>query len=346
MPRQANRFAACLSGLALTAGVISPPAHAQAIQSEPDSDAATHALADYVAKPDASYQWQVRGRYRYRGSELVELRLVSQTWRDVVWKHQLILIRPPHVADDDRGLLIIGGGRWQDSYDTEPAAASLPEGGRLFVAIARRLETVVAVLGEVPFQPLFDRNEDGLIAYTFDQYLKTGDPEWPLLLPMVKSAVRAMDAVTEATEREWDTPVSQFTVLGGSKRAWTTWLTAAQDRRVTALAPVVLDALNMEQHFPYQTRTWGSPSEEIEPYTSLNLPDSMNSIQMWSTAASLSILDSKRDADALRAIRTQSGSGSVEAAVFDPDQLYAGTLTERVNRVVQTIRQQAARITY
>jgi hypothetical protein len=60
----------------------------------------------------------------------------------------------------------------------------------------------------------------------------------------------------------------------------------------------------------------------------------------------LGILDSKRDADALRAIRTQSGSGSVEAAVFDPDQLYAGTLTERVNRVVQTIRQQAARITY
>ena len=39
--------------------------------------------ADYVAKPDASYQWQVRGRYSYRGAELVELRLVSQTWRDV-----------------------------------------------------------------------------------------------------------------------------------------------------------------------------------------------------------------------------------------------------------------------
>jgi PhoPQ-activated pathogenicity-related protein len=277
MPRRASLLAGRLFGLALVAGAFSPAAHAQGIQLELDSDAATHALADYVAKPDASYEWRVRARYRYRGSELVELRLVSQTWRDVVWKHQLILIRPPHVTDENRGLLIIGGGRWRDSYDTEPAADSLPEGGRLFVAIARRLQTVVAVLGEVPFQPLFDRNEDELIAYTFDQYLKTGDPEWPLLLPMVKSAVRAMDAVTEATEREWDTAVLQFTVLGGSKRGWTTWLSAAQDDRITALAPVVLDALNMEQHFPYQTRTWGSPSEEIEPYTTLNLPEILGS---------------------------------------------------------------------
>ena len=71
--------------------------------------------------------------------------------------------------------------------------------------------------------------------------------------------------------------VEEFTVLGGSKRGWTTWLTAAQDRRVTALAPAVLDALNMEQHFPYQTRTWGRPSEEIQPYTTLNLPEVLGS---------------------------------------------------------------------
>ena len=51
----------------------------------------------------------------------------------------------------------------------------------------------------------------------------------------------------------------------------------------------------------------------------------------------LGILDSKRDADALLALRTKACSGSAQTTVFDPDQLYAGTLTERVNRVVQTI---------
>ncbi|MEZ5590609.1 MAG: molybdopterin dinucleotide binding domain-containing protein [Gammaproteobacteria bacterium] len=53
----------------------------------------------------------------------------------------------------------------------------------------------------------------------------------------------------------------------------------------------------------------------------------------------LGVLDSKRDADALEAIRTNlyEGTGAGEATVFDPDQLYAGTLTERVNRVVASI---------
>jgi PhoPQ-activated pathogenicity-related protein len=123
----------------------------------------------------------------------------------------------------------------------------------------------------VPFQPLFDLTEDRLIAHTFDRYLETGDAEWPLLLPMVKSAVRAIDASSAAASREWGAPLERFTVLGGSKRGWATWLTAAVEPRVTALAPIVIDALNMERHFPHQTEVWGAPSAEIQPYTDLNL---------------------------------------------------------------------------
>jgi PhoPQ-activated pathogenicity-related protein len=128
-------------------------------------------LQTYVAKPDSTYEWHVRGRYRYHGTELVELELLSQTWQDVVWKHQLILIKPPHVADPARGVLIIGGGHWHDSYETDPAPDSLPKGGGAFVLIARRLESVVAVLGQVPFQPLFGKDEDELIAYTLTKRL-------------------------------------------------------------------------------------------------------------------------------------------------------------------------------
>ncbi|HET8696388.1 MAG TPA: PhoPQ-activated protein PqaA family protein [Gammaproteobacteria bacterium] len=242
---------------------------------EPDAhalQAASTALESYVAKPDDSYEWHVRARYHERGAELVELVLTSQTWRGVPWKHQLVLIKPARVDHLDSAVLIVGGGRWRDSYDEGPPPEELQDGADTFIAIARRLHTVVAVLGQVPFQPLFDRREDELIAYTFDQYLKSGDPEWPLLLPMVKTAVRAMDASSAAAAAEWQTPLSTYTVLGGSKRGWTTWLTAAVDPRVTALVPAVIDALNMAQHFPHQTATWGAPSEKIRPYTDLDLP--------------------------------------------------------------------------
>jgi PhoPQ-activated pathogenicity-related protein len=88
---------------------------------------------------------------------------------------------------------------------------------------------------------------------------------------MVKSVVRAFDASSAASEREWGAPLERFTVIGGSKRGWTTWLAAAVDERVEAIAPIVIDALNMERHFPHQVEVWGAPSEEIRPYTELKL---------------------------------------------------------------------------
>ncbi|HZF29804.1 MAG TPA: PhoPQ-activated protein PqaA family protein [Gammaproteobacteria bacterium] len=260
------RIATLFAGLLLAAGAT------LAVASEPgELTAASGALASYVAKPDPTYGWQVRARYQKHGAEMVELTLESQTWRGGLWKHQMMLIKPSHVSDPGHGLLIVGGGRWRDSYETDAPPETLGDDADIFIAIARRLNTVVAVVGQVPFQPLFDRREDQLIAYTFDQYLHTGDTEWPLLLPMVKAAVRAMDASSEAAAKEWGTPLETFTVLGGSKRGWTTWLTAAVDRRVTGLVPAVIDALDMERHFPYQTEVWGAPSDKIRPYTDLNL---------------------------------------------------------------------------
>jgi PhoPQ-activated pathogenicity-related protein len=242
---------------------------------EAQSDAATvmaaTALADYVARPDDSFSWQVRARYRSHGADVVLLHLQSQTWRGTLWKHQLLVIKPRRIATPRQGLLVIGGGRWRDEYDTDAVAATLDEDADVFVRIAASMDTVVAVLGQVPYQPLFGLTEDRLIAHSFDEYLRSGDPDWPLLLPMVKSAVRAMDATAAAAADEWQLAIDRFTVLGGSKRGWTTWLTAAVEPRVGALAPAVIDALNMALHFPHQTEVWGAPSEEIAPYTDLGL---------------------------------------------------------------------------
>jgi PhoPQ-activated pathogenicity-related protein len=148
----------------------------------------------------------------------------------------------------------------------------------LLAAAAEEMGTLVAIISQVPFQPMFDgKKEDEIISYTFEQFLHTGDTEWPLLLPMVKAAVRAMDTVQDFSNQEWSHEIETFTVTGASKRGWTTWLTGATDARVTAIAPMVIDVLNMQKHMQHQIATWGEYSEQISDYTDRGLQDHLAS---------------------------------------------------------------------
>lgn len=240
---------------------------------------ADDALAAYVAAPDETFSWHVRARHALPGAEIVELRLHSQTWRGTLWKHRLHLIIPDNLDPDLRqAVLVIGGGRWRESYDGA-APQPLDDDAALFVAIAARLESVIAVVEQVPFQPIFGLREDELIAHTFEQYLATGEADWPLLLPMVKAAVRAMDAVQAFAASERQVDLERFTVAGASKRGWTTWLTGAVDPRAALLVPIVIDVLNFEQHMPHQSAMWGVPSEQLAPYTRRGLDEALASPQ-------------------------------------------------------------------
>ncbi|MGD9636511.1 MAG: PhoPQ-activated protein PqaA family protein, partial [Pirellulales bacterium] len=206
------------------------------------------ALADYVAAPDDSYAWKLRRSGKFMQGDFVELTLTSQTWRDQKWRHQLFIYRPSQVTKSTNALLLITGGDWKDALAEAPAAGEeqMPREAAVIAQIAEALHTPVAIVCQVPEQPLFDgMHEDEIISYTFAKYCETGDTDWPLLLPMVKSAVRAMDAVEEFARQEWKVEIDKFVVTGASKRGWTTWLTAAVDPRVCGLAPLVINMLNM-----------------------------------------------------------------------------------------------------
>ncbi len=127
----------------------------------------------------------------------------------------------------------------------------------------------------VPNQPLVfnedgkKRTEDDLIAYCHIKFMDTGDASWLPRLPMVKSAVRAMDAVTEflATTEGGKTTVKKFVVAGGSKRGWTTWLTGAVDSRVSAIVPIVIDVVNVRPSMMNHYAAYGFWAQAVGDYT-------------------------------------------------------------------------------
>jgi PhoPQ-activated pathogenicity-related protein len=212
-------------------------------------------LASYVRAP-SPFEWTKSLESKIGNSQFVELTVVSQKWREFTWRHRVRIIKPNELKHTETAILYITG-----SGDGR---------GELQI-IARAVERVGAigvVLHDVPNQPLIrpDLVEDNLIAHTFVQFWETGDATWPLLFPMVKSAVRAMDAVQAFAKQEWQLNIKDFVVTGASKRGWTTWLTAAVDDRVRAIAPMVFDNLNFFKQMPHQLELWGRYSEQIAEY--------------------------------------------------------------------------------
>ncbi len=239
------------------------------------------ALDRYVKKPDATYAWKVVKTVKAAGTTQFVVEMVSQSWlsekqvNKLVWKHWLTITKPDN-ATAKTAFLFIGGG----------ANGGDPPGGAdaRTLAIANVTRAVTAELKMVPNQPLQflgdgkDRKEDDLIGFTWDQFLKTGDEIWPARLPMVKSAVRAMDCMQEllASEAGGGLKVDKFVISGGSKRGWTTWCTAAVDQRVEAIIPAVIDVLNMRESMRNHLWAYGYYSHSVGDYVRHNIMQRMD----------------------------------------------------------------------
>ncbi len=220
-------------------------------------------LEEYVRKPDPAFAWSEVARGSTASGKFTELALTSQVWKGITWKHSLCVYEPAQIAHDNACLLLITGGQ----NGRRPGA----DDHEMAFILARACGARVAVLKQVPNQPLLDgKTEDTLIAETFVRYLQTKDEEWPLLFPMVKSAVRAMDAVAAWTKQQ-GRPAPRFVVSGASKRGWTTWLTGAMDNRVVGIAPMVIVMLNLGPQGPNQLKVWGHYSEQIHDYVERGL---------------------------------------------------------------------------
>jgi PhoPQ-activated pathogenicity-related protein len=101
---------------------------------------------------------------------------------------------------------------------------------------------------------------------------------------MAKSVIKAMDALQAFAKDEWKQDVKGFVISGASKRGWTTWLTGASDPRVVAIAPMVIDTLNMQVQMKHQLECFGAYSEMIKDYTErklVPLPPGEEAKRLW-----------------------------------------------------------------
>lgn len=239
------------------------------------------ALDVYVHRPDRHYQYKLVAKTPHPGCTEFLLRMTSQEWRTSaevtpsIWEHWLRIDIPNNVSSPISLLYIRGG-----SIDS-----SQPKPEDKFVTLAIMTHTVVSELFDVPNEPLTfandsygPRKEDEIIAYTWRKFIETGDSNWPLRLPMTKAAVRAMDTVTSfaASKRAGRRVVNRFVVTGASKRGWTTWTTAAVDKRVVAIAPMVIDALNVIPSFEHHYESYGYWAHSVRDYFREGLMDELD----------------------------------------------------------------------
>jgi PhoPQ-activated pathogenicity-related protein len=244
----------------------------------------TTALDHYVKQPDPHYEWRLERSIPGKGYTTFLLQMTSQQWLTAqevdqpIWNHWMLLVRPDEVQHNT-GLLFISGG----SNDRPPP----PDADRSLIQMALATRSVVAELRMVPNQPLTftdedqPRYEDALIAYTWDRFLRTGNERWPARLPMTKSAVRAMDTITAfCAEREaGELTIDAFVVAGASKRGWTTWSTAAVDKRVVAIIPIVIDLLNITPSFIHHWEAYGFYAPAVADYEEMQIMEWLNTPQ-------------------------------------------------------------------
>ena len=233
------------------------------------------ALDRYVAQPDTNYSFRLDHSVKGDGYTTHYIDMISQAWLTTnevnrnLWQHWLTIVVPDKVTTPT-ALLFINGGSNRTNPPPKPEAS--------LILGATSAGGVVADLKNVPNQPLVfkgeekGRSEDSFIAYTWDKFLRTGDEKWPARLPMTKAAVRAMDTITAfCATNAGGAKVENFFVAGGSKRGWTTWTTAAVDERVVAIAPIVIDMLNVEPSFQHHWEAYVFWAPSVGDYVRMRI---------------------------------------------------------------------------
>jgi len=237
------------------------------------------ALDRYVQAPDAAFTYDLVEKEEAAEYMRLTFNMTSQRWLSSaqvsrsLWFHTVHVIVPRKPSNGTLALLGLDDGNNAQAsvmIPVQPIAVNAAVLTGAIVIDVKQLPNEPIIFANDPTQKA--RTEDDIIAYSWHQYMETLDPEWIAFLPMVKAAVKAMDMVQEVLPTYSTATVpSEFFVLGWSKRAWATWLTAAVDKRVAGIAPTVIDVLRMRPSFEHIYESYGFWPPALHDYVNDNV---------------------------------------------------------------------------
>ena len=239
-------------------------------------------LKEYVYGTQDEYSYEVVDSIIEDKWTGYHIKMISGKWLnekvvdEVEWWHYVDIIIPNEVEFDQSLMFIDGGTKYEEFFRLDSTS----------ISYAIESKSVIANVSNIPFQPINfldssqnDFYEDDLIAFSWNRFLKSGakknDAEWLPRFPMTRAVVRAMDLVQDISKKN-KVNVNEFVVSGASKRGWTVWTTAAIDKRVIAIAPMVIDMLNLNKSFENHYRSYGEYSLAVQDYVNYNIPDWMS----------------------------------------------------------------------
>jgi PhoPQ-activated pathogenicity-related protein len=217
--------------------------------------------------------------------------MTSQKWLSEkyvdrsIWWHYVVSIVPDELEFNDKSIVFIGGGSNTDDIPNIENDLVI-----LGSKLALNTKSIVTVLFQIPNQPLLfyddelqsHRKEDAAVAFTWYHFLKNPfeSNEWPLRLPMTKAVVKCMDLVQDYYKKNFAYDIQNFIVSGASKRGWTTYFTAAVDKRVMAMIPIVMDMLNIIPSVHHMYKSYGGWTFAFKDYYDLDILEKIDSSEM------------------------------------------------------------------
>ncbi len=220
-------------------------------------------LSDARDPEEISYELLANGTIEVEGRQVryLAVEFPGIRWKGKRWSHRAWIFYSEG-CDSELGAVVAGG----------PGPAGFKRFAVEFGARAVA-ETCVPVLMlfDVP-NGQFGLEETELMAFSMSKALETGDLTWHLVYPMAFAYSRAMTLESPLVPSH----PSRFVLSGGSKRGLTTWIVAAYDDRVAAIAPRSYNGANLTALLRSHYQAYGMPIGSLAVMEAYGVLDQVN----------------------------------------------------------------------